>query len=88
MNDPQNKIILDEKNIYSRDNVAVFAVLKFNSNTKRGLVVCSTHILFNQNRGDIKLGQITQILRMMKKLHKMFGMKNLIIFKCEIFRAS
>ncbi len=59
---------LDDKFIYSRDNVAIFAVLKLKANPKKGFIVCSTHILFNQNRGDIKLGQITQVLEILKKL--------------------
>jgi hypothetical protein len=58
----------NEKFIYSRDNIAVFAVLRLNSNPKIGYIVCSTHIIFNSSRGDIKLGQITQVLNTIKQL--------------------
>lgn len=68
INNPDYKGFYDEKFIYSRDNIAIFAVLKLNSNPKKGFIVCSTHIIFNQNRGDIKLGQITQVLNTIKQL--------------------
>jgi len=60
-----------EKEIYSRDNVAVFAVLKLKENPKKIFVVCCSHILFNNNRGDIKLGQITQILNTFKEIERL-----------------
>jgi hypothetical protein len=62
-----------DKYIYSRDNVAVFAILKLISNPKKVFIVCNAHLLFNQNRGDIKLGQITQIMKMFNVLNSVYG---------------
>jgi len=67
-NNTENDGSFNEKLIYSRDNIAVFAVLRLNSNPKKGFIVCSTHIIFNSSRGDIKLGQITQVLNTIKQL--------------------
>ena len=66
------KEVIDDKNIYSRDNIAVFAVLKLKENPKKIIIVCCSHILFNNNRGDIKLGQVTQILNTFKELEDMY----------------
>ena len=64
-----------EKLIYSRDNICVCAVLKSNSNPRKGFIICNTHILFNKNRGDIKLGQITQVLNFINKLNEIYSKK-------------
>jgi len=37
------------------------------------LIVANTHLLFNQNRGDIKIGQIYQIKNLIAKLTKIYG---------------
>jgi hypothetical protein len=61
----------DSKNIsiiYDRDNVSVFAVLKFLSNPDTCFIVSSTHLLYNSKRGDIKLGQTYQLIDGLSKL--------------------
>ena len=48
----------DLSSIYDRDNCAIMCTLKYNESY---LVVTCTHLLFNKNRGDIKLAQIHQL---------------------------
>jgi len=54
--------------IYDRDNIALFCVLKSVINSNLCFIIANTHLLFNVNRGDIKLGQIYQILNGLNKL--------------------
>ncbi|KAI3825502.1 hypothetical protein L1987_06992 [Smallanthus sonchifolius] len=69
-----------------RDNVAQFCVLKMNGNQKhiddtenlkaqasRSILVGNIHVLFNPNRGDIKLGQICLFLAKAHKLSQKWG---------------
>ena len=48
--------------IYNKENVALFVLLKSIISNNYYLIVCS-HLLFNSGRGDIKLGQIYQIIQ-------------------------
>jgi mRNA deadenylase 3'-5' endonuclease subunit Ccr4 len=58
--------LVDEKTINyidypsndSKDNIAQLALLQFHENQKELLCIINTHILYNPNRGDIKLGQL------------------------------
>ena len=56
-NNKNNNII-----IYNKENVALFLVLQSYKTSFYYLIICS-HLLFNCNRGDIKLGQIYQIIQ-------------------------
>ncbi|XP_056686394.1 carbon catabolite repressor protein 4 homolog 5 isoform X2 [Spinacia oleracea] len=65
-----------------RDNVAQFCVLKMNDDRlnpdskmskPRCLVVGNIHVLFNPNRGDIKLGQIRLFLEKAHRLSEEWG---------------
>ena len=49
-------------NIYNKENVAIFLLLQSYKTFFYYLVICS-HLLFNCNRGDIKMGQIYQIIQ-------------------------
>jgi mRNA deadenylase 3'-5' endonuclease subunit Ccr4 len=49
-------------NIYNKENVAIFLLLQSYATSFYYLVICS-HLLFNCSRGDIKLGQIYQIIQ-------------------------
>ena len=49
-------------NLYNKENVAIIAVLESYKTSFYYLIICS-HLLFNNNRGDIKLGQIYQIIQ-------------------------
>lgn len=64
MNIGKNK---DLSTIYDRDNVAVFALLKMKEHDKIVIASC-VHLLFNKNRGDIKLAQAYQIIKAVEKL--------------------
>ena len=48
--------------IYNKENVAIFLLLQSYKTSFYYLVICS-HLLFNCSRGDIKLGQIYQIIQ-------------------------
>ena len=50
------------ESIYNKENVAIFAFLKSYKTNFYYLIICS-HLLFNCSRGDIKLGQIYQIIQ-------------------------
>ena len=76
--------------IYNKDNIAIFTLLKSKikyNNLKDNdllLITCS-HILFNDNRGDIKLAQIYQLQKtfsLIKKKYKEFNIR--IIFCCDL----
>ncbi|XP_011005499.1 PREDICTED: carbon catabolite repressor protein 4 homolog 5 isoform X1 [Populus euphratica] len=78
-----------------RNNVAQFCVLKMNENQsetglrteaskiispkRRSLVVGNIHVLFNPNRGDIKLGQVRIFLEKAYKLSQEWGNIPIII---------
>lgn len=49
-------------NIYNKENVALFIFLHSYETNYYYLIICS-HLLFNHTRGDIKLGQIYQIMQ-------------------------
>ncbi|KAK7384907.1 hypothetical protein VNO78_30610 [Psophocarpus tetragonolobus] len=77
-----------------RDNVAQLCVLEFiNRNGSLPLsptdsskvVVCNVHVLYNPNRGDIKLGQVRVLLDKAKAVSKLWNDAPLIIcgdFNC------
>jgi len=48
--------------LYNKENVAVFALLESYKTKFYYLIICS-HLLFNNSRGDIKLGQIYQLIK-------------------------
>ena len=50
------------KKIFNKENVAIFLLLQSYATSFYYLVICS-HLLFNCSRGDIKLGQIYQIIQ-------------------------
>ncbi|KAL8262625.1 hypothetical protein R6Q59_023974 [Mikania micrantha] len=69
-----------------RDNVAQFCVLKMKGNQKRiddtenlkaqasrSILIGNIHVLFNPNRGDIKLGQVRLFLAKAHRLSQKWG---------------
>ena len=59
-------------NLFNKENVATMIVLESYQTSFYYLIICS-HLLFNNNRGDIKLGQIYQIIQsalLIKKYYK------------------
>jgi mRNA deadenylase 3'-5' endonuclease subunit Ccr4 len=82
-----NKNISD---IYDRDNVCLFAVLKYKADPSLCLIVASTHILFNNRRGDVKLGQVYQIINtfeVLKNYYQSFFQKGNLIL-CGDFNSA
>lgn len=70
--------------IYNKENVAIFAFLKSYKTNFYYLIICS-HLLFNCSRGDIKLGQIYQIIQsalLFKEYYK--GIKITTIFGADL----
>jgi protein angel len=62
-----------DSRIYNKDNVSVFAVLKNKKIANQIVIVANTHILFNMNRGDIKIAQVKQILNALSKLEEKYS---------------
>ncbi|KAG9458079.1 hypothetical protein H6P81_002587 [Aristolochia fimbriata] len=56
-----------------RDNVAQLFVFETRKDDSRRIVVGNIHVLFNPNRGDIKLGQIRLFLRKAHSLSEKWG---------------
>ncbi|XP_031493139.1 carbon catabolite repressor protein 4 homolog 3-like [Nymphaea colorata] len=56
-----------------RDNVAQLFVFEMKKAKTRRLVVGNIHVLFNPNRGDIKLGQIRMLLQKAHALSQKWG---------------
>jgi len=65
----------DVSEIYSRDNIGILAVLSYTAYPEVCFVVANTHILFNRNRGDIKLAQVYQLTNTMNILKNHFSQK-------------
>ena len=59
--------------IYNRDNVCIFAVLKYLARPEICFIVASCHLLFNTNRGDVKLGQVYQISSTLENLKNIYS---------------
>ena len=61
------KVPAAKHSLLDRDNVAMFAVLRFKSQNSglkdKLLIVGNIHVLFNDNRGDIKVTQITLAMK-------------------------
>ena len=77
-----------------RDNVAQICVLEFKtqngsapSSTKGSskVVVCNTHVLYNPNRGEIKLGQVRVLIDRAKAVSELWNNAPVVIcgdFNC------
>lgn len=81
--------VKDLSELYDRDNIALFAVLTLKSDPNRVILVCSSHLLFNTKRGDIKLGQTYQIIHTLNILKANIENTNkdnkvYIIFGCDL----
>jgi len=71
-------------NIYNKENVCLFLILKDIKKNKHYLII-NSHILYNHSRGDIKLGQVYQIfncINIIKKKYNNFDLN--IIFCCDL----
>lgn len=67
----------EEHNLFNRDNVAIFLVLREKSNPNIVLIIITTHLLFNKKRGDIKLTQIHLIMSVAQCLQEKYSFYNL-----------
>ena len=78
-----NKSTKDISTVYDRDNICVFSVLKYLDDSNVCLIVANCHLLFNNNRGDVKLAQAYQIVNTLNLLQaeysKTFSKVNLIL---------
>lgn len=68
-----NRGTKDISQVYDRDNVCLFGVLRYIPNKTIGFIVASGHLLFNNNRGDVKLGQTIQIMNAVNQLKTFYG---------------
>ena len=71
-------------NIYNKENVCLFLILKNIKNNKHYLII-NSHILYNHSRGDIKLAQVFQIFNCIEIIKEKFNNFDLnIIFCCDL----
>ena len=71
-------------NIYNKENVCLFLILKEIKKNKYYLII-NSHILYNHSRGDIKLAQVYQIFNCIKIIKEKYNNYELnIIFCCDL----
>ena len=68
MNKSENNI----SDIFNRDNIAIIGILKVKDIPNMIIIFATTHLVFNRNRGDIKLGQIYQLTLALEELRKKY----------------
>ena len=65
----------NEKNmseIFNRDNIALIGIFKLIEIPNTIFLFATTHLVFNIKRGDIKLGQIYQLMKSLEELRKKY----------------
>ena len=84
MNKNENNI----SEIYNRDNIAIIGILKLKEIPNTVILFSTAHIVFNVKRGDIKLGQVYQLVNALEELRKKYEdeLKNkvFIIFATDL----
>ena len=58
--------------VYSRDNIALIGIFKIKNKENAIIVFATTQLVFNTKRGDIKLGQIYQLVLTLEELRKKY----------------
>lgn len=71
-----NKTINNKSPIYDRDNVAIIGIFKVNEISNTIILFSNIHLLFNLNRGDVKLGQIYQLTNALNELKNKYEQLN------------
>jgi len=64
----------EKADVFNKDNICIIGLFSMNGKPNTMVMVANTHLLFNNNRGDIKIAQIYQIKNAMAKLSKIYGM--------------
>ena len=67
-----NKSDKNISEVYNRDNISIIGVLKLNEIPNTIILFSTAHIVFNVKRGDIKLGQIYQLVTALEELRKKY----------------
>lgn len=67
-------------NLFNRDNVVVFAILRDKTQTNVVFIIVTSHLLFNKKRGDIKLSQIYLITNVANFFQNKYSMSYIILF--------
>ncbi len=70
-----NQTSKDISDVYNRDNIALFAVLQYIAKPEICFIVTNTHILFNNNRGDVKLAQVYQVINSLNIFKNYYNQK-------------
>lgn len=65
--------------IYNKDNISIFAILRQRHFIKNIFIVATTHILFNLNRGDIKIAQTLQTLIALDRIKEKYRTIRIIL---------
>jgi len=78
----------DINGVYSRDNIALIGIFKIINRENMIILFATSQLIFNVKRGDIKLGQVYQIVNALEELRKKYEdeLKNkvYIIFSSDL----
>ena len=66
--------------IFNRDNISIIGVLNLIDDNNTIIIFSVTHLLFNKNRGDIKLGQIYQLFQGINLLKEKYEKDNKSVY--------
>ena len=58
--------------VYDRDNIALIGIFKLVEIPNIIVIFSTTHLVFNVKRGDVKLGQIYQLMNALEQLRKKY----------------
>lgn len=67
-----NFFLSDDDPLLSKQNVALFCLFRCKA-SQRLILVVNCHILFSKSRGDIKLAQVSLIMRGIGHIFKLYG---------------
>ena len=67
-----NKSANNKSEVYDRDNIALIGIFKLNQIPNIIVIFSTTHLIFNVKRGDVKLGQIYQLMNILEQLRKKY----------------
>ena len=73
--------LYDESSILSKPNLGIFVVLKRRNDI---FLVGNTHLLFNSNRGEIKLAQIAMFIKGLEMIQKRYKDELKVIFSGDL----
>jgi mRNA deadenylase 3'-5' endonuclease subunit Ccr4 len=75
--------------ILNKGNIATFCLLESSTDPSQAILLISTHILFNKNRGDTQVGQLLTLTKAIKHMKELYHNKYSIgVLLCGDFNLS